>query len=306
MLNPDFSRKIKNVDLENYVLPSAIIQKVVQQNQNFDSGPELRLQKIYGDELWLKIKSLGLKESDFENKKILDICCGTGFLSRHLLEKIKPRELTLLDISAKEISEAKKLLARSHPGVRINYITADFLNAEFPGRFDVIIGNSFLHHFYNMPLALKSIYNLLENGGVFISLHEPTIASIAFESRNPKNYLSYLIKGKSYLDFISDKGLKKYPDELVRPGGGGDVWVFQPAEFKKLFQKTGFVKVKTAYWHFLRPIVVAIASLHLSPQKPRLNFFEKFFQESAIICDSILRHILPAQFFASVAIKAEK
>jgi len=307
MLNPDFSRKIKNADWENYILPEKIISWVVQQNKKSDSGPELRLQRIYGDELWLKIKSLGLKESDFENKKILDICCGTGFVAFHLLKRIKPEKLTILDISEKEIITAKNLLTNNYPGVKINCAVADAVNSRLPAAsFDIIIGNSFLHHFYNIPVALKEFYRLLKPGGVFISLHEPTIASTAFESKNPWNYWFYLTKGKKYIDFISERGLKRYPNVLVRPGGGSDVWLFYKNELVDLFCRVGFIEVKKTDWHFLRPIIVAFLKLHLNKDKRRLSFSEELLQAIATRFDSILRYILPSAFFASLSIKGEK
>jgi ubiquinone/menaquinone biosynthesis C-methylase UbiE len=146
MLNQCFSRKIEGVDLKKYVLPDYLGPIINRANENFDTGRELRLQKVYTYELWARLESLGLGSFDWANKKTLDICCGTGYLSYHLLQRASPKELTLLDISEDEVGQAKALLSKEFPAKNISYVVGDALNSGLPDKsFDVIIGNSFLH-----------------------------------------------------------------------------------------------------------------------------------------------------------------
>lgn len=301
MLNAAFSKKL-DLESKNYVLPQEIISRlVISLNQSFDSGPELRLQKIYGDELWLKIKSLGMGNFDWNNKDVLDIAAGTGLLSYHLLSRVRPQKLTLIDISKNEINEAKKLLEKFSVNLPLKFSVGDATKTDFSeNSFDIIIGNSFLHHFYDLPAAFKEIKRILKPGGLFITLHEPTIASLALESRNPKNTILYILRGDNYIDYF------RYKKDGVAPGQGGDVWMFKSSEMSSLLAIAGFINIKLANWHLLRPKLVASLSMHLGGRKKKLNFFENFLLTSAVYADSFLRKILPDNFFGSVAFIAQK
>lgn len=301
MLNAAFSKKL-NSESKNYVLPQEIVSRlVISLNQSFDSGPELRLQKIYGDELWLKIKSLGMENFDWKDKDVLDIAAGTGLLSYHLLSRVRPRTLTLIDISKNEINEARRLLEKFSVNLSLKFAVGDATKTDFSDNsFDVIIGNSFLHHFYDLPAALKEIKRILKPGGLFITLHEPTVASLALESRNPKNTILYILKGDDYIDYF------RYKKDGVAPGQGGDVWMFKPNEMFVLLATAGFINIKLANWHFLRPKLVASLSMHLGGKNKKLNLFEIFLLTFAIYADSFLRKILSDNFFGSVAFRTQK
>lgn len=301
MLNAAFSKKL-DLESKNYVLPQEIVSRlVISLNQSFDSGPELRLQKIYGDELWLKIKSLGIGNFDWNNKDVLDIATGTGLLSYHLLSLAQPRSLTLMDVSQNEINEAKKLLGKFSVKSPINFVVGDATKTDFvENSFDVIIGNSFLHHFYDLPAALKEFKRILKPGGLFITLHEPTIASLALESRNPKNTILYILKGDDYINYF------RYKKDGMAPGQGGDVWMFKEKELKDLFNNIGFFNIKIVNWHCFRPKLVAIFGLHLGKKKIKLNSIERFLFKMAIYIDFILNKFLPSKFFGSVALLAQK
>ena len=270
MLNPAFSKTICRQVKNDYILPEKVINIVKQKNASLNTGPELRTQKIYGDELWMKMKTLGLDKLSWKNKEVLDICCGAGFLSFHLLSRITPKKLTLLDISAPEINQAEKLLTGFSNVLPMEYTVADATRTNFPDNsFDIIVGNSFLHHFYDLPLALKEFYRILKPGGLFITLHEPTVASVAVESRNPKNMLLYIFKGKDYLNHFRYKG------EGVAPGAGADVWIFREKEIINLFKKAGLENIKTGHWHFLRPKLVAVLNLHPREKRKKIEHNKK-------------------------------
>lgn len=301
MLNAAFSKKL-DLESKNYILPQEIISRlVISLNQSFDTGPELRLQKIYGDELWLKIKSLGMENFNWKDKDVLDIASGTGLLSYHLLSRVQPRSLTLIDISKTEIDEAKRILGKFSVNLPLKFAVGDATKTDFADNsFDVIIGNSFLHHFYDLPAAIKEFKRILNPGGLFITLHEPTVASLALESRNPKNTILYILKGDDYINYF------RYKKDGVAPGQGGDVWMFKPSEIFNLLTTAGFVNIKLANWHCLRPKLVASLSMHLGGKKKKLNLFENFLLTSAVYVDSFLRKILSDNFFGSVAFVAQK
>jgi ubiquinone/menaquinone biosynthesis C-methylase UbiE len=69
-------------------------------NLNSDAGSELRLQSVYGDEIWLKLQRAGFSPNQFDTLNILEPCAGTGFLTYHLLKRCSPKSLTVNDISS--------------------------------------------------------------------------------------------------------------------------------------------------------------------------------------------------------------
>jgi ubiquinone/menaquinone biosynthesis C-methylase UbiE len=300
MLNPSFSKKINDIQ-KGYKLPTFLINKIKEANISFNNGIEMRLQKEYGDEIWKKIYKLELKEKNFNQKNILDICCGTGFLSYHLLKKIKPEELTLIDISSNEISEAQKLLDNNFPLINKNFIVGDATQTKIlDNSFDIIIGNSFIHHFYDIPTVLNEIKRLLKNDGFFITLHEPTPAAISYESKSIKQIIAYLILGEKMIDLIRYKG------KDISKNSGSDVWIFTKKELIKLAKDSGFKEIKTHSYYIIRPILFAIKKLHLNQNKKKLTKKELFLFKLSVLIDQYLTKILPSKYSGAICIKMKK
>lgn len=78
---------------------------------SFSTGPEYRLQAVYGEEIWLKLKRAGVTPEMFNNSDVLEVCAGTGFLTYHSLSRCRPRHLTVNDLSAQELNAANELLS---------------------------------------------------------------------------------------------------------------------------------------------------------------------------------------------------
>lgn len=291
MLNPAFPIEFEN---SNYILDDEISKKVTSKNNNFDTIED-RFEEVYTFEIKNQLSKFNINLDDLKDLSVLDICAGSGFLSYHLLKISKPREITLLDISEKEINHARKILNQNYPNFKVEYLIADFLNHQNEERYDLIIGNSFLHHFCNLPLALKKIKSMLKPGGLFIDLHEPTIPSCAFESRNPSVLLNYILKGDRYIESLRKKYSKPPYD-----GFAEDVWIFNPKELEKIFNDAGFSVVKFKKQHLFSSIIQAYFSFF-----PNYKNSKNKFLKLAINLDSVLSKILSEKFFSSVEILAK-
>jgi ubiquinone/menaquinone biosynthesis C-methylase UbiE len=291
MLNTYFSQE---TNLKTKLsLSEEIVEKIKASNKDFDTGPEKRLSPIYNEEIWKKIKNLGLTEKYLTGKTVLDLCAGTGFLSYHLAKRAKPQKITLIDISDYEIEEAKKLLIKNFPEQNFSYQTGDITQTNFPDNsFDVIIGNSFIHHLWDINKALAEIKRIMKPGGVFIALHEPTPISLAHESGSLPTVWLFLIHGDSF--FNTCRPDKDFP--------GTDVWVFDKPGMEKIMRDAGFKNVKIKNWHIFRALISFWLKFHEIKNENDLSFYQKSVFRAAITADGILQKILPSRFFASLSI----
>jgi SAM-dependent methyltransferase len=290
MLGPGFPQKFLDLCTQEYVVPQDIVGLILARNANYDTGEEVRLQPIYGYELWKKIESVGLTKSDFINADVLEICAGTGFLTYHLLKEVVPKSLVINDISEAEITAAKKLISMNFPAADLVFQQGDIHLIEFEKKFDIIIGNSFIHHFYDVPLVLSRLHSLLKPGGVFVSTGEPTYLSPIIEGRRfyfwpiaiffPLKFIQLIRNRKSSEDF------------------GIDVWVFDNKKLISIAQNTGFTFCKTVSFNLVRTICNTLFDLHLSPNKRNLTKIEIRIIKISMHIDSFLRSFLPKHAFA--------
>jgi ubiquinone/menaquinone biosynthesis C-methylase UbiE len=295
MLNPTFSQGLQ-ARIENpYIAPSQIAISTVAGNEAFDTGgPELRTQPVFGEEIWLKLKRAGFAPDVFQRADVLEVCAGTGFLTYHILKRSRPQHLTVNDISANELHLAKELIDRSHPGVGVDFVLGDMHKIDFGRQFDLIIGNSFIHHFHNVPQVLARIAGMLKKGGTFISLHEPTPMSTVVESAKVAVWpLAVLAPG-----FINNVARARYKGQPSPT----DLWMFEPKKIIQLAKEAGFSTAGVTPWGLARPVVVQRLGLHLSDIKPFLTDKEVRSFRRSIKTDALLNYVLPMRCFGSICL----
>ena len=298
MLNPTYPKAYKKKEISPYNIKDSILKKNIIANTNSNTGPELRLQEVYGYEIWLKLQRAGFGPEKFNSLNILEPCAGTGFLFYHLLKRCRPKSLIANDISVQELERSKKLLSNNKLGNNIKYVVGDMNSINFDQNIDLIIGNSFLHHFNNVGKILTNFANLLSRGGTFISLHEPTEIASVVESVILHRYPIAVMFPELINDIIRYRYKGKVDDT--------DIWMFNKKKLSKLVLNSGFSKVKIYHWNLLRQIYVAKKSLHLNKKKPALLDNEVKGLKRAIYIDSCLNKLLPSKFFSSLMIVCEK
>ena len=296
MLNPGFTSAADRAYGSRYVVPDELTAAIVGANADFATGPELRTQPAYGDELWFRLAELGLEGIDWGSLDVLDACCGTGFLSYHLTRRVTPRSLTLLDVSPEEVAEAERLV-----GGGARAAVGDLADPPLEeGAYDVVIGNSFLHHFPDVPEALRACRRLVRPGGVFAGLHEPTPAALPAESGDPRHVAAYLLSRRRYMVRMRHRG-----PGPVRPGTT-DVWLFEAEELERLLAGEGFTDVRVRPRYLLRPFLVAALKLHLDERRPRLSDREARWLRGTVRLDAALRRVLPPGAFGGLSFAARR
>jgi len=117
------------------------------------------------DELWRR-QAVGLLQVANDGH-LLDLCCGTGALSRDLARIVPEGLVDGVDFSAKMLEVAR---ARRSPG-NIVYHQADVLALPFPNDFfdGAAMGYS-LRNIVDVPACLREITRVLKPGASFVNL----------------------------------------------------------------------------------------------------------------------------------------
>ncbi len=115
------------------------------------------LERFEESDFWSKVKvKLILKL--VEGKKVLDVGCGSGLLSKTLLTK--GYNVTVIDNDSKAIEIAKKK--------GINGFVADINTWQTQEKFDCVILGDVLEHIEDDKLAMRKIREMLEPNGCIV------------------------------------------------------------------------------------------------------------------------------------------
>lgn len=100
-------------------------------------------------------------------RDILELGCGTGFLTRFLLERLDPENLVALDLACGMIERARESLNGSRDTAR--FLLADCERPPLaPGSFDLAASSTTLQWLDSMEDTLREIHTLLRPGGRFV------------------------------------------------------------------------------------------------------------------------------------------
>lgn len=116
-----------------------------------------RVQKNMAQELAFRTAALG---TNFKN--ILEIGCGTGFLTELLAVNYPEANILATDISGKMIEAARKKLSHFS---NIAYLTADGEKLNLQGEFDLIVSSAVFQWFNDYSEPFEYYHQLLTPGG---------------------------------------------------------------------------------------------------------------------------------------------
>jgi ubiquinone/menaquinone biosynthesis C-methylase UbiE len=100
---------------------------------------------------------------DIEGKRVAEIGCGTGWLTRILARK--KAEVYSFDISEEAIKKVLSMLNKFNLGDRVHLdrMAAEHLNYE-SDFFDIVVGNAILHHL-DLEMSANEIWRVMKKGG---------------------------------------------------------------------------------------------------------------------------------------------
>ncbi|MEQ8155388.1 MAG: malonyl-ACP O-methyltransferase BioC [Clostridiaceae bacterium] len=117
------------------------------------------VQKRMGDVL-IELLFEGGKDAH-EVKNILEIGCGTGYLTSALTELFPSAHITAVDIAPGMISEIK----HKFKGCSVDFICDDIEEMELDDTYDMIISNAAFQWFNHTSLTIRKLYDALNAGG---------------------------------------------------------------------------------------------------------------------------------------------
>tara|TARA_B100000989_G_scaffold298765_1_gene289697 strand:+ start:1608 stop:2477 length:870 start_codon:yes stop_codon:yes gene_type:complete len=157
-------------------------------------------------DLHMKQKGIGSLFSNeinfqkFNNKKLLNIGCGTGVEANMFLCNSSV-DLTAIDITNEAIKNTKKILNTHERGEAI-IATAERMPFE-DNSFDIVYSSGVIHHAESIKNCVDEIYRVLKPGGIaYIGLYSAT--GINFIYLSVKAKIMSLISGNSYKDVFSN------------------------------------------------------------------------------------------------------
>lgn len=155
--------------------------------RNFESyNQEAAVQKQIAEKLGELISMFGQQKFD----RVLEIGCGTGFLTREILHRFGVGEYFLNDIADFVFAETELLAFRQAQGT-FRFIQGDAEKITFPGNFDAVFSASCFQWFHHFENFVSNIWNQMNPEGVlaFSSFGENNFREIKAITGVGLNYL---------------------------------------------------------------------------------------------------------------------
>lgn len=126
-----------------------------------------------------------------ETGKILDLGAGTGLLTELVIKKYPNAEYTLVDIAEEMLAIAKE---RFEILDNVSFNVEDYRDGISGGKYEAIISSLSIHHLdsYEKKSLYKNIFNILEDGGVFVNADQVKGEDCESEEIVKEYQLSYI------------------------------------------------------------------------------------------------------------------
>ncbi len=184
-------------------------------NEHEDESTRLEWQakqKHYN--IYEEFHQLKLKKSS----KVLDAGCGSGLLSRYLLEIEKNLQIDACDFSELRIQQAKNL-SKGAKFSKINFIHADLEKLQIrDDTYDLIVSRYVYEHLKDPKVVTSELYrvlkkdgeiNIVDFDGVFVNLYSTNERFNQLFTIIKNNFLSDLNIGRKLPAILKQSGFRK-------------------------------------------------------------------------------------------------
>lgn len=145
-----------------------------------------------------------------EAPRILEIGCGTGLLTRHLLRDFPEAQIDAQDLSERMTEKHKQTLGTS---ANLRCHAGNLMALDLPGNYPLIASSSALHWILPLGATARRIFSLLKPGGLLVAavMTKGTLAELLQARRHAasgKPPLADLPAREDLLNAFEDAGLR--------------------------------------------------------------------------------------------------
>ena len=246
--------------------------------------------------------------------RVLEIASGSGYLSMGLVNHSKFSSICLSDISPRFMTMLDgKLSADSRRARAVDTVLFDANYIPFADcLFDVVIGNSCLHHFATFESTLESAFRVLSPGGIAV-FGEPVMDTYVFSctaaqliveacARMSDHPLAtYDLNIMNAISNLADLKMRNLKSDRTKLEDVEDKFVFPISHMRRVSERTGY-----SYFHCISPVVddfadcikreVARVFVQQSIDIKKLDYFDFIFKGLGKIYGSAMKDDLKANF----------
>lgn len=97
-------------------------------------------------------------------ERILDVGCGTGFLTREICQRFPDAQVDAIDIAENMLEEARTVC---YPATDISWIAGDAMTFQFQGPYDLVVSSSALQWMLPLETFFRNIVHAVRPEGKF-------------------------------------------------------------------------------------------------------------------------------------------
>lgn len=180
-----------------------------EEASEFDSTI-LKLIPHYTQMIDALVLAIPFKNVDVIN--IIDLGCGTGYVSMNIKERFPNSKLTCLDFAENMIAKAKVRMKKYKD---VNFYLKDIREFEFDKKYDAVISSLALHHLETKKEKIKfykKIFDALKPKGVFYNADIILGSNIALHELYTNKWKEFMAKSLPG-DEIENTWMKKHHEE---------------------------------------------------------------------------------------------
>jgi tRNA (cmo5U34)-methyltransferase len=156
------------------------------------------------------VSTLPFKSSDCI--EIIDLGCGTGNVSRAILDVYPNAKLTCLDV-AENMLQMTRFKLKDEPDTI--YLHEDFYNFKFDKQYDAVVSSLALHHLETLDDKLnffKEIYSGIKDRGIFIDADNVIASTDSYQQKYMEVWKKFMRWNVSEED-VENIWIPKYYEE---------------------------------------------------------------------------------------------
>lgn len=308
ILNKVVRSALENNVLDIYALNMEGQRRVLESNISLTSEyVEAHIQVV--TKYWYEyIKNILLALPPESYKTAVDICCGSGFITTHIMKNRLFAECYAMDVNLNQLLEFKEILSSENIN-NVHIVRGDVQCLPFmDSSIDAVIGNSFLHHIPDNPRLLREIYRILKPGGVLCCTHEPSVGADHLEDF-PLGYIIRLLEilhMKNLLNRFFRRSLNAKADRQTILS---DIWLYNEKNILILLKRAGFNEIMVTSRGFTATIVLNMVRFFwylIYKQNIPVNLSVNLLSFFNRVDQIILKRFLPTDYFSSLQFNARK